>query len=97
MRITEGVFITRSELRTKSRRGNSKKINAETMFVKEQMRNKLPMNKFRLAIRRTFLNIKTLMFQKQIFGRNNGAKRSQNGASWSLIKVCKESGDTGLQ
>ena len=35
MRITEGVFITRYELLTKSRRGNSKKVSAETMFVEE--------------------------------------------------------------
>lgn len=32
---TEGVFITSSELNTKSLRGNNKKINAETMFVED--------------------------------------------------------------
>lgn len=51
------------------------------MFVEEQMMTKLPMNKFRLAIRRTFLIINTLMFQKLIFSGNNEVKRSQNGAS----------------
>lgn len=81
MCITERVFITRSELCTQSRRGNSKKISAETMFEEEQMRYKLPMNKFSLAIRRAFLIINTLMFQKQIFSGNNGAKRNQMGAS----------------
>lgn len=94
MHVTEGAFITRSELHTESRRGNSKKKNAETMIVEEQMRNKLPMNKFRLPIRRTFLIINALTFPKRFIGRNKGAKRSQNGASWSLINVCK---DTGLQ
>lgn len=53
----DGVFITRPELHAKSRRDYNKKISAETMFVEQQMRNKLPMNKFRLAIRRTFLII----------------------------------------
>lgn len=70
------MFITGSELHTKSRKGNSKKISAEKMFVEEQMRDKLPMNKFRLAIRRTVIVIKTLMFWEQIFNRNNGAKIS---------------------
>lgn len=77
----EGVFITISELNTKSRRGSSKKINAETMFVDEQTMTKLPMNKFRLAIRRTFLIINTLMFWKLLFSGSNEVKRSQNGAS----------------
>lgn len=63
------MFITRSELHTKSRWGNSKKISAETVFAEQKMRNKLPMNKFRLAIKRTFLFISTLMFQKLIFSR----------------------------
>lgn len=88
MCITEGMFITRSELCTKSRRDNSKKISAETMFVEEQMRYKLPMNKFRLVIRRAFVIINALMFQKQIFSRSKGARRNQNGASWSLIYAC---------
>lgn len=66
------------------------------MFEEEQMRYKLPMNKFSLAIRRAFLIINTLMFQKQIFSGNNGAKRNQTGASWNLIYVCEESGDIGL-
>jgi len=61
------------------------------------MRNKLPMNKFRLAVRRSFLIINTVMFWKQIFSRDNGAKRNQNGAAWSLIVVCQESGNTDLQ
>lgn len=88
MRITEGVFITKPELCTKSRRDNSKKISAETMFVEEQMRYKLPMNKFRLVIRRAFIIINALMLQKQIFSRNKGTRRNQNGASWSLIYAC---------
>lgn len=87
---TEGEFITSSELNTKSRRGNNKKINAETMFVEEQTTTKLPMNKFRLAIRRTFLIISTLVFWKLIFGGNNEAKRSQNKASWGLRNIYKE-------
>lgn len=78
---TEGAFITISELNTKSRRGNNKKINAETMFVEEKTTTKLPMNKFGLAIRRTFLIINTFMFWKVIFSGNNEVKRSQNGAS----------------
>lgn len=45
------------------------------------MTTKLPMNKFRLAIRRKFLIINILMFRKLIFGGNNEVKRSQNGAS----------------
>lgn len=86
MRITEGMFITGSELHTKSRRGNSKKISAETMFVEEQMRNKLPMNKFRLAIRRMILIINTLMFRKQIFSRNNGEKKKPK---WGFMELDK--------
>lgn len=78
---TEGVFITISELNTKPRRGNNKKMNAETMFVEQQMTTKLPMNKFRLAIRRTFLIINTLMFWKLIFSGNDEVKRNQNGTS----------------
>lgn len=97
MRIMEGEFITRPELHAESRRDYNKKISAETMFVEQQMRNKLPMNQFRLAIRRTFLIINVLTFQKQIFSRNNGAKRSQNRTSWSLMNVCEELGDIGLQ
>lgn len=88
MMCITGVFITRSELCTKSRMDNSKKINAETMFVEKQMRYKLPMNKFRLVIRRAFVIINALMLQKQIFSRNKGERRNQNGASWSLIYAC---------
>lgn len=79
MCIKVGVFIARSELHRKARRGNSKKISTETMFAEQQMKNKLPMNKFSLTIRRTFPIINTFMFWKQIFSRSNGTKRSPNG------------------
>lgn len=46
------------------------------------------MNKFRLVIRRAFIIINALVLQQQIFSRNKGARRNQNGTSWSLIYAC---------